>query len=100
VGTTRRERAPERAEVGKSQDRYVLPRRLLARSAASPPAGGRTSELKDIDAKIADSRVAGELRVALAERGPTEGKDGTAGAPQGEQKVTVDVDLVRSGRSI
>ena len=29
VGTTRRERAPERAEVGKPQDRYVLPRRLL-----------------------------------------------------------------------
>lgn len=37
-------------------------------------AGGRMLELKEIEAKFADSRVAGELRVTLAERGRIEGR--------------------------
>jgi uncharacterized protein involved in outer membrane biogenesis len=47
--------------------------RPVARSAAPPQPGERILELKDIEAKIADSRVTGEMRVALDERGRIEG---------------------------
>ncbi len=45
----------------------------VARPAAPPQSDGRMLEFKDIEAKMADSRVTGEMRVALAERGRIEG---------------------------
>ncbi len=61
---------------------------------------GRLDILTDLQPQGSAWRLHLRNKVELALVQPTEGKDGTTGAAQGEQKVTVDIDLVGNGKSM
>ncbi len=90
-------RAPEVCFAG-VQSRATLADRHLQLKVTDR--AGKLDILADLQPKGSVWRLHLRNKVELDLVQPTEGKDGTTGAPQGEQKVTVDIDLVGSGKSM